>query len=134
MAGLFDSVDSFLQQATPAGWLGFYDDNTVDYNDIFAQQTALYKEEMNRRNKKFEANEVINANLATNTLLVGGSKPVGGSGAQGTNFQLLQDEFAKLVANTGIDEARADSNLAGLQGDALAAQQQANAKRRTMVS
>ena len=75
MAGLFDSVDSFLQQATPAGWLGFYDDNTVDYNDMFAQQLALYKDEMNRRNKKFEANEAINANLTSNTLLVGGSKP-----------------------------------------------------------
>lgn len=134
MAGLFDSVDSFLQQATPAGWLGFYDNNTVDYNDMFAQQLALYKDEMNRRNKKFEANEAINANLTSNTLLVGGSKPVGGSGAQGNNFQLLQDEFAKLVANTGIDAARTDSNLAGLSGDALLAQQQANAKRRSMVS
>lgn len=104
-----------------------FSDNQVNYNDIFAQQSALYKEEANRRNKKFEANEVINANLATNTLLVGDSKPVGGSGATGNNFQLLQDEFAKLVAGTSLESTYGGKNLIGLTGDSLSAQQRANA-------
>ena len=124
--GLFDT---FLQKATPAGWAGFYDDTSIDYNDMFSQQLALYQQEQNRRNKKFEANEVINSNLAGTTLLTGGSRPIGGPGVTGTDFSKLQTEYDALLAETDLGEAYSGSNLTGLSGDSLDAQKRANAQR-----
>lgn len=128
--GLFDNVRSFLQEATPAGWLGVYDGlDPIDYGAFYDQQSALYQQELNRRNKQFGANEIMKSNAVTANLLTGGNKPVSQGSAAGINFKALQDEFAALYDATDFNTAYSNSNLAGLTGDELDRQKQVNAQR-----
>lgn len=123
--GLFDGVKKFVNRATGGLFEGA---GNIDYNGMFAEQSGMYREELARRNKQFAANEVTNANAVSTNLLVGGNRPIGGSGAAGVNFQKLQDDFAMSVSNTSAIDARSGGNLSGLSNDALEQQKRANAQ------
>jgi len=126
---LFDTVRDFLQGATPAGWLGIYDGlDPINYGAFYDQQAALYQQELNRRNKQFEANEIAKSNAVTTNLLTGGNKPVSQGSAAGVDFKALQDEFVKMYSGTDFMTAYQNTNLAGLSGDQLEMQKRANAQ------
>jgi len=95
--GLFDSVRQGLQNLTPAGWLGLYDDNSVDYNNLFQSQATMYQQQIAERNKLAGSIDVANANLASSTLLTGGSKP-SVTGPMSNDFTSLAASDADAIA------------------------------------
>lgn len=112
---IFDSVRKGLKKFTLPGQLGLFDNNSVNYNDLFASQSAIYQQQIAERNRLANAADITNSNLAATTILTGGSKPIE-TGPKSND----------LSARTASDAAVKEGSTEGLTGDSLALQQQRN--------
>lgn len=120
---LFDNIKSGLQKFTALGRLGLFDDSSVNYSDLFQSQLAIYNQQIAERNRLAGAADVMGSNLASSTILTGGSKPIA-TGALSNDFST---RIAADAAVRGtVDPVAQAASLEGLTGDSLALQQERN--------
>lgn len=130
--GLFDSVTNFatgtVKGFTTGDWSGLFDNmGGVNYNDLFQSQLAIYNQQIAERNRLANATDVQNANLASTTILTGGSRPAASTTPLGNDLSARTASDAAVQGiNTVLNPTGAQTSTQGLTGDSLALQQQRN--------